>query len=193
MNNGPLKTLKEVTAHLRRPAHRVIHVCEAGLVRPAVAAAGRGSVRRFSREDVFRLVLALELQEAGVRAPRIRPLMQALDRLLELRAARPSPEFLGALGDLLDVLGRLGSGKFPVRAYLTPPDRVALVAPRLPAAPRPGLGVDLHRSDGHLLDAGVCLVVNLTRLADHLRHSLFAAGAGAPAPPPPGEAAPPRE
>src|SRR5262245_48255467 len=69
MDDRPLKTLKEVAAHFHRPAHRIIHLCEAGVVRPTVDAAGRGSVRRFSRDDAFRLLLALELQEAGVQAP----------------------------------------------------------------------------------------------------------------------------
>src|SRR5262245_30315697 len=120
MDDRPLKTLKEVTAHFNRPAHRIIHLCEAGVVRPIVDAAGRGSVRRFSREDAFRLLLALELQEAGVQAPLIRPLMGALDSLMQLPEVEKLRGYLGP-ADVVAVIRQVGSQDNPVRAYLTPP------------------------------------------------------------------------
>jgi hypothetical protein len=173
MDEGTLKTLKEVAGHFNRPAHRIIHLCEAGVVRPAVGASGRGSARRFSRDDAFRLLLALELQEAGVQAPLIKPLMAALDRLLELPEVHALRDLLGR-HDLVEVVRQVGSVEAPVRAYLTPPDRVALVTPRLLVPARPDVRVDLHLSDRHLLDRGVCIVASLTRLADYLANTLFA-------------------
>ena len=77
-------TMKEIADHIRRPAHRIIHLCESSVIRPTVDANGRGSVRRFSRDDTFRILLALELQEAGVEVPLIKPLMDGLDRLMEI-------------------------------------------------------------------------------------------------------------
>ena len=179
MDDRPLKTLKEVAAHFNRPAHRIIHLCEAGVVRPTVDAAGRGSVRRFSRDDAFRLLLALELQEAGVQAPLIRPLMGALDALMQLPEVEKLCGYLGP-HDVVAVIRQVGSPDNPVRAYLTPPDRVALVTPRLLVPSRPDVRVDLHLTDGHLLDRGVCIVASLTRIADYLHNTLFADGDSPP-------------
>jgi hypothetical protein len=173
MDDRPLKTLKEVADHFNRPAHRIIHLCEAGVVRPAVGAAGRGSVRRFCRDDAFRVLLALELQEAGVQAPLIQPLMGALDHLMELPEVKKLRDSL-VPHDLVAVVRYIGSQDSPVRAYLTPPDRVALVTPRLLVPSRPDVRVDLHLADGHLLDRGVCIVASLTRIAEYLHHTLFA-------------------
>src|ERR1700692_2754516 len=88
MSAEQLKTLKEVADQLDQPPQRIIHVCETGIVRPAVAAGGRGSVRRFSREDIFRLRLALELQDMGVQVPLIKPLMKALDQFMAMYEAQ---------------------------------------------------------------------------------------------------------
>src|SRR5262245_1899739 len=118
MDDRPLKTLKEVAAHFHRPARRIIHLCEAGVVRPTVDAAGRGSVRRFSRDDAFRLLLALELQEAGVQAPLIRPLMGALDSLMKLPEVEKLRGYLGP-ADVVVVARPIGSPAYAVRADLT--------------------------------------------------------------------------
>src|SRR5438309_526325 len=126
MENEPLKTMKEVADHFIRPAHRIIHLCETGLVRPTVDASGRGSVRRFSRDDTLRVFLALHLQESGVEIPRIRPLMEALDRLMELREVKKLGEGPSRF-DLVQVILAIGSEQRPVVAVLTPPNHVALV------------------------------------------------------------------
>jgi DNA-binding transcriptional MerR regulator len=160
----PLHTMKEVAARLARPAHRIIHLCEQGVVRPRVDAQGRGSVRQFSREDVFRILLALWLQEAGVGIPVIKPLMEALDRFMEIKEVKEVRKMLGRY-DLVEVIRHVGSDDKPVLAYLTPPARVALVAPRLSVPSRPDVRVDLNMSDRHLVWRGVSIVANLTMIA----------------------------
>src|SRR5438128_59725 len=115
-----LKTMKEVADRLQSPAHRIIHVCETGVVRPTVDADGRGSVRRFSREDVFRISLALKLQDGGVALPLIKPLMQALDWFKDqYKLQTVSVQLLDL--DLVSVIDALGSTRKPIRAYLWPP------------------------------------------------------------------------
>ena len=173
MAGEPLKTLKELADHFNRPPHRIIHLCETGVVRPTVDAQGRGSVRRFSREDAFRVLLALELQEAGVQVPLIKPLMKALDHLMELPEIKKFRDIWGRY-DLVEAILYFGSSDQPVRAVLTPPDRVALVTPKLTVINRPGVRVDLHIDDSHLFGRGVSIVASLTKTATYLRNTLFA-------------------
>lgn len=173
MDGTALKTLKEVADHFHRPAHRIIHLCETGVIHPAVDAQGRGSVRRFSRDDTFRILVALELQEAGVQVPLIKPLMNALDRLMEVREIKNLRKTLVPY-DLVEVIRRhLGSDAQPVIAFLTPPDRVALVTPLFSVPNRPDVRVDLHMSDRHLLGRGVSIVVSLTGDAQYLANTLW--------------------
>jgi DNA-binding transcriptional MerR regulator len=172
MENESLKTMKEVTDHFNRPAHRIIHLCETGLIRPAVDATGRGSARRFSRDDTFRIFLALHLQESGIDIPRIKPLMEALDRLMELREVKKLRDRLPR-SDLLEVILTIGSEQRPVLAVLTPPNHVALVTPNLAVEPRPDLGLDLHLTDSHLFYNGVSLVLNLTFFARYPADTLW--------------------
>jgi DNA-binding transcriptional MerR regulator len=173
MNEQPLKTMKEVADHLNQPAHRIIHLCETGVVHPTVDAAGRGSVRRFSRDDTFRILLALQLQDAGVQVPLIKPLMDHLDRLLEIREIKEFRHRLDPF-DLVEVIRRkLGTRAEPARAVLTPPDRIALVAPKFIVPTRPDVRVDLHSSDHDLLRRGVCIVVSLTEIAEYLANTLW--------------------
>src|SRR5436190_16471541 len=153
MSEEQLKTLKEVAKHAGRPAHRIIHLCETGVVCPTVNALGRGSVRRFSREDLFRVLLALDLQDAGVRVPLMKLLMERLDRLLEIREIQAMRRLVGQL-DLVSVIRLIGSDSQPVLAWLTPPIHVALVTPNFKAPSRPNIRVDLHTSSEQLLGGG---------------------------------------
>jgi DNA-binding transcriptional MerR regulator len=178
MDQPPLKTLKQVAGHFHRPPHRIIHLCETGVICPTVDAQGRGSMRRFSRDDTFRILVALELQEAGVQVPLIKPLMGAFDRLLEIRAVKKlKKDWLPF--DLVEIIRRhLGSPDQPVIAFLTPPDRVALVTPRFSVPTGPDVRVDLHMSDRHLLTRGVSIVINLTHDADYIANTLWQTGDG---------------
>lgn len=169
MKEKEIKTLKEVSHICIRPAHRIIHLCETGVVRPAVDAAGRGSVRRFSRDDIFYLLLALDLQDAGVEVPLIKPLIEALHKLMRISEIKKLVEKYG-LPDLVGVINHIGSIDDPVLVFLTPPARVALVTPKFSVPIGPGIGVELHRKiDRHFWHRGVSIVANLTDLAERLR------------------------
>jgi len=162
MNWESLKTMKEVAELIGRPAHRIIHVCENEVVRPSVDATGRGSVRRFSREDAFRLTVALELQEAGISLPLIKPVMASLDNLMEIREIQEWRKRFHPF-DLVSVIEKIGTQDKPVLAWLTPPGRIALVTPNFIVPSRPGIRVDLHMGISQLLWRGVSIVSNLTR------------------------------
>lgn len=57
-------SLSEVAHRLQVPQHRLIHLCEKGVVVPDVHdAAGRGSSRVFSARNVLELAVALRLRE----------------------------------------------------------------------------------------------------------------------------------
>ncbi len=161
-------TLKEVAQICIRPAHRIIHLCETGVVRPAVDAPGQGSVRRFSRDDIFYLRLAMDLQDAGVEVPLIKPLMEALHNLMRISEIKKLKEKYG-LQDLVGVINHIGSIDDPVLAFLTPPGRVALVTPKFSIPCRPGLRVELLReTDSCFWHRGVSIVANLTDLAESI-------------------------
>jgi DNA-binding transcriptional MerR regulator len=172
MSDQPLKTMKEIADHFHRPAHRIIHLCETGVVKPTIDAQGRGTVRRFCRDDTFRILLALELQEAGVQVPLIKPLMEKLDRFMEIREIKKFRDKVSPY-DLVEIIKHLGSRDKPVRAVLTPPNRVALVTPRFSVPSRPDVRVEICTSDDHLLQRGVCIVVSLTGLAEYLANTLW--------------------
>lgn len=112
--------------------------------------------------------MALWLQEAGVGVPVIKPLMEALSRFMQIKEIK---DFRNRVGhyDLVEVIRHVGSDDQPVLAYVTPPDRVALVTPRFSVPSRPDVRVDLNMSDRHLVWRGVSIVVNLTMIAAGLR------------------------
>jgi hypothetical protein len=159
-----LVTMREVTATVGRPAHRVIHLCETRLVTPAEDAAGRGTVRRFRRGDIFLIALALDLQDAGLQIPHIRPLFAALEGLLrrdDVRALGGS----SAPFDITRAIHRLGSKRRPVLARLAPLEPVILVTPKLAVKRESVAGAVLTRTAGDLFDEPVAVVANLTRIA----------------------------
>ena len=57
-------TLSEIARLLRQPQHRLIYLCEKGVITPDFAdAKGRGSSRRFSARNIFEISIALTLSE----------------------------------------------------------------------------------------------------------------------------------
>src|ERR671922_2003960 len=57
-------TLSEIARRLDVPQHRLIHLCEKGVVVPDVhGAAGRGSSRVFSERNFLELAVALRLRD----------------------------------------------------------------------------------------------------------------------------------
>ena len=69
---GNSYTLTEVARRLDVPQHRLIHLCEKGIVIPGVhAASGRGSSRVFSAGNYLELAVALRLRDMFI--PMYRP------------------------------------------------------------------------------------------------------------------------
>lgn len=120
MRATDLKPLKEVADYVQCPAHRIIHLCEQGVVEPVVAARGRGSVRRFNRNNIFRILLALDLQELGLQIGTMTPLMQGLDDLLQVPEIQQLQEEIEDY-DLPAVIDHLGDYENPCLAFLTAP------------------------------------------------------------------------
>jgi DNA-binding transcriptional MerR regulator len=57
-------TLTEAARLLGEPQHRLIYLCEKGVVEPDVQdAGGRGSSRRFSNRNLLEFAVALRLRE----------------------------------------------------------------------------------------------------------------------------------
>ena len=160
----PLRAMKQVTDLVGRPAHRVIHLCETEVICATIPAVGRGSVRRFSREDVFRVALSLDLQDAGVQVPLLQRLMNRLDAFMAIREIQNMRKTIEDL-DLVEVVRLIGTEKEPVLAWLTPPDRVALITPKFIPASRRGIRVELHANTSQVLCRGVSTVANLTLVA----------------------------
>lgn len=64
MANDRSFTLSEIARRLEVPQHRLIHLCEKGVVVPDVhGAAGRGSSRVFSSRNFLELAVALRLRD----------------------------------------------------------------------------------------------------------------------------------
>jgi len=64
MPSSPSFTLSEIARRLDVPQHRLIHLCEKGVVVPDVhGAAGRGSSRVFSERNFLELAVALRLRD----------------------------------------------------------------------------------------------------------------------------------
>jgi hypothetical protein len=162
-----LVPMREVAATVGRPAHRVIHLCEARLVSPAEDAAGRGTVRRFRRGDIFLIALALDLQDAGLQIPHIRPLFAALEGLLRRDDVRALGQSRSGF-DITSAIHRLGSKRRPVLARLVPLEPVILVIPNLGVKRDSVAGAMLTRSAGELFDEPVAVVANLTLIASDL-------------------------
>ncbi len=166
MYKEKLRTLKEVAEIVHRPPHRIIHLCEQRVVVPAVDAKGRGTVRRFTRDDLFRVRLGLDMQDAGVVVPMIKPVMIHLNRI---RNSRIIAAFLKPLEkfDTVDIIGRLGTRDDPVLVLVTPPPpgRIAFVTPRF----NKPLDCQVELKElKELLGRGVSFVANLTAASTDL-------------------------
>lgn len=116
-----LVTLQVAAQILRVPPFRVIHLCETRCVKPVEDSAGRGSVRRFNRDNLFVLAVCLELQNAGIPAHHIAKCIRVFEWLLRLRALKS----VVAEGGLCGALGHLGTRDMPVLLHLKVPERAA--------------------------------------------------------------------
>jgi hypothetical protein len=167
MNAPLLLTMKDVAKLLEQPAHRIIHICEGGVVYPAVEADGRGSVRRFSRDNIYCIKIALALQDLGIQLLLIKRLVNALWELLHVDKIRnlrsDNPEF-----DLVDVIREISTSRHPMRGHLFPPNHVVILIPRFPVELRYSIFVRFISLDSQLDWPPVAVVVNLTRLTENL-------------------------
>ena len=84
-------TLTQAAKVLRVSQHRLIHLCEEGVVVPDVQdARGRGSSREFSRRNLFEFAVALEMRRLEVPVSFVRAVLQVLRAFeAEVRAAHP--------------------------------------------------------------------------------------------------------
>ena len=86
-------TLSEVARLFGQPQHRLIHLCEKGVVRADFEEArGRGSSRRFSRRNLLQFAVALKLRELMVPVAPIGAVVHVLGAF-ERVLAREMPGF----------------------------------------------------------------------------------------------------
>jgi DNA-binding transcriptional MerR regulator len=92
-------TLSEIARRLDVPQHRLIHLCEKGVVDPDVhGAAGRGSSRVFSERNYLELAVALRLRDMMLPVAAVGAVIHVL-RAFEERLQQDLPHF--ALADSL--------------------------------------------------------------------------------------------
>jgi DNA-binding transcriptional MerR regulator len=86
-------TLSEIARRLEVPQHRLIHLCEEGVVVPDVhGAAGRGSSRVFSSRNVLELAVALHLRDMMLPVAAVGAVVHVL-RAFEARLREELPHF----------------------------------------------------------------------------------------------------
>lgn len=117
MEPRQLVTLKDLAEFVEVPAHRIIHLCERGLVRPAVPAEGRGTVRRFDRDNTFRVLLALRLEDLGLQHEVIRLLTDGIDELMGTDVAKEALEH-EIVTDAPALFDRLGDDENPAMGMI---------------------------------------------------------------------------
>ena len=184
MDRRQLVTMKEASRALGAPPHRIIHLCESDVVRPELDAKGRGSVRRFSVDNLFVAAVALRLQDAGLTVKQLVLVRDAFDWLLRVRALKAEID----KGGLLGVVAYLRRGDHPVLLHVVMSEFLkgsrerdiqgdlggSMVAiecgRRLPVPARPG--IHFLTDDHNLLPIPLRMVVNLTRLRDEVLHAL---------------------
>ena len=86
-------TLSEIARRLEVPQHRLIHLCEKGVIVPDVHdAAGRGSSRVFSRRNVLEVAVALRLRDMMLPVAAVGAIVHVL-RAFEERLGADLPHF----------------------------------------------------------------------------------------------------
>ena len=119
-----LITLNVAAQVLNVKPYRIIHLCEEGCVVPAEDSEGRGTVRRFSKDNLFRLAVGLELQNAGVTCARIKKALGIFDWLPRVRNLAAVFKANGLCG----VIASLAEPTRPVMLHVKAPERGVLPA-----------------------------------------------------------------
>lgn len=87
MSDREESTLSEAARLLGEPQHRLIYLCEKGVVVPDVAnAKGRGSSRRFSARNLLEFAVALKLREMTLPVDTVAAIIHVL-RVFEAKVA----------------------------------------------------------------------------------------------------------
>lgn len=172
----PTFTLTQIAAALAIPQHRLIHLCEKGVVEPDLGeATGRGSSRRFSATNVLEFGVALEFRKLELPITAVQHVVAALRsffRVLGRTGTRVPEDLLGAdssvaveIMDGQHLLFVQGSGRRATRV-MTGPD----LYPSAEGDPRRTV---LRKSSGeelrHLVEGARSHVhVDVTRIARDL-------------------------
>jgi hypothetical protein len=86
-------TLTKAARLLGEPQHRLIYLCEKGVVTPDLQAAeGRGSSRRFSTRNLLEFAVALRLRDLEIAASLVGAVIHVL-RAFEERVRKQIPDF----------------------------------------------------------------------------------------------------
>lgn len=124
-------TLPETARLLEEPQHRLIYLCEKGVVEPDVQdAEGRGSSRRFSSRNLLEFAVALRLRGLELPATRIGAVLRGLRAFeaavgKEIRGFRlpaslrdkAAPDLRIVIGDGRRLYFTLGAGAGPPKVY----------------------------------------------------------------------------
>ena len=124
-------TLSEAARLLGEPQHRLIYLCEKGVVQPDLQdAEGRGSSRRFSARNLLEFGVALRLRELGIPASVIGAVLYVLRgfekaigsqeagfKLPGSLTAAKAPELKVIIGDDRRLYFSLASGKAKAKTY----------------------------------------------------------------------------
>ena len=88
VNEEVVYTLQEIEKKLEIEQHKLIHLCEKGVIVPDIGnSSGRGTMRKFSERNLFEFALALELRKFQLPLNYIAPIIRILE-LFEKFAAR---------------------------------------------------------------------------------------------------------
>lgn len=124
-------TLTEAARLLDEPQHRLIYLCEKGVVEPDVRdAEGRGSSRRFSSRNLLEFAVALRLRDLELPATLIAAVVRVLRSFegavgREIRGfhlpaslrVKGAPDLRVVIGDGRRLYFTLGSGAGPAKVY----------------------------------------------------------------------------
>ncbi len=105
MRGGRSYSMTDAARILAEPAHRLIYLCEQGVVVPDVQESeGRGTSRLFSARNLFDFAVALRLRDASLPVGAVRAVLRLL-RSFEREVASRLPRF--------EVPGSLREGEAP--------------------------------------------------------------------------------
>lgn len=93
MPDGDSFTLSDLAKRLGVAQHRLIHLCEKGVVTPELGDAhGRGSTRLFSARNFLEMAVALRLRDMMLPVSAVRAIVQVL-QTFERRLSKELPAF----------------------------------------------------------------------------------------------------